>query len=98
MPLRKPRYRFVPRMVEGAPEDTGVYTLYRGSRVLYIGRAAEIRSRLRQHMSGEVCDCSRQATHYSWEIVAQPSARELELLQQQREAAGEWPPCNSHTA
>ncbi len=98
MPLRKPRYPFSPKMVEGAPEDSGVYTLYRGSRVLYIGRAAGIRARLRQHLSGEVCGCSREATHYSWEIVAQPRLRELELLQQQLEAAGELPPCNTHAA
>jgi len=91
------RYPFVPRMVEGAPDDSGVYILYRGSRVLYIGRADSIQARLREHLDGAVCECSRRATHYSWEIVLQPRLRELELLQEQR-AAGGLPPCNAHPA
>lgn len=82
-------------MVEGAPDDSGVYILYRGSRVIYIGRADSIQARLREHLEGFVCECSRAATHYSWEIVLQPRQRELELLQEQR-AAGGLPPCNAH--
>jgi hypothetical protein len=89
-------------MVDGAPRDMGVYTLWRGEQLLYIGRAlggrTTIFSRLDEHMSGAVCRCSRQATHYSWEIVLQPIERELELLQEQRKAAGELPPCNRHSA
>ena len=84
-------------MVEGAPDDSGVYILYRGRRVIYIGRADSIQARLREHLEGAVCECSRAATHYSWEIVLQPRLRELELLQEQR-AAGGLPPCNAHPA
>jgi predicted GIY-YIG superfamily endonuclease len=84
-------------MVEGAPDDSGVYILYRGSRVIYIGRADSIQARLREHLEGAVCECSRAATHYSWEIVLQPRLRELELLQEQRDAGG-LPPCNAHPA
>jgi hypothetical protein len=106
VPLGKSRYPFTGKMIEGAPRDMGVYVLYRGERVIYIGRAmgakpgggSTIHSRLQEHSSGAVCECSRQATHYSWEIVLQPQLRELELLQAQREAAGELPPCNAHSA
>ncbi|HEX6267813.1 MAG TPA: hypothetical protein VFZ81_13075 [Burkholderiales bacterium] len=98
MPLGKPRYPFTRKMIEGAPRDMGVYILYRGSRVLYVGRAAAIQSRLQEHMDGEVCACSRRATHYSWEIVMQPQVRELELLRDERERAGALPPCNAHSA
>jgi hypothetical protein len=49
-------------------------------------------------MNGALCSCSRQATHYGWEIVLQPIERELELLQEQRKAGGELPPCNQHSA
>ncbi len=98
MPLGKSRYAFNRRMVAGAPRDMGVYTLYRGDSVLYIGRAVSIQSRLQDHMDGTVCECSRQATHYSWEIVLQPQARELELLQEELAQAGTVPPCNRHSA
>lgn len=98
MPLGKPRYPFTRRMVDGAPGDAGVYILYRGARVLYIGRAADIRARLREHAAGEVCECSKAATHYSWEIVLQPRVRELELLQEQIELGSGLPPCNAHSA
>lgn len=98
MPLAKPRYAFNRRMVEGAPRDMGVYILYRGSEVLYIGRAVSIQSRLQDHMDGAVCECSRRATHYSWELVLQPHLREAEMLQEQRERAGALPPCNRHSA
>jgi predicted GIY-YIG superfamily endonuclease len=98
VPFGKPRYPFTPRMVGGAPSDMGVYLLYAGRRLIYIGRAADIRARLQEHMRGEVCECSRAASHYSWEIVLQPRMRELELLQEQRAAAGGLPPCNTHEA
>jgi predicted GIY-YIG superfamily endonuclease len=98
VPFGKPRYPFTRRMIEGAPNDTGVYILFRGSRVIYIGRAESVQARLRGHLNGEVCECSRAATHYSWEIVLQPRLRELELLQEQRAAAGGLPPCNAHLA
>lgn len=102
MPIGKTRYSFTRKMVDGAPRDMGVYVLWRDRQLLYIGRAlggsTTIHSRLNDHMSGALCDCSRQATHYSWEIVLQPIVRELELLQEQRDAAGALPPCNQHAA
>ena len=106
MPLGESRYPFTGKMIDGAPRDMGVYVLYRGERVIYIGRAMGARqgggsticSRLQEHMNGGVCECSARATHYSWEIVLQPQLRELELLQAQRETAGELPPCNAHSA
>ena len=89
-------------MVEGAPDDIGVYALWRNDQLLYIGRAMggsiSIQSRLLEHLSGACCACSREATHYSWEIVMQPVVRELELLQEVLRAAGEVPPCNRHDA
>jgi hypothetical protein len=89
-------------MIEGAPRDMGVYALWRDRRLLYIGRAlggsTTIFSRLDEHMSGALCSCSREATHYSWEIVMQPVMRELELLQDHSKSAGALPPCNLHSA
>ena len=89
-------------MIDGAPRDMGVYALWRNKELLYIGRAlggrTTIFSRLNEHMNGALCSCSRQATHYSWEIVLQPIERELELLEEERDAVGELPPCNRHSA
>jgi hypothetical protein len=100
--VAKTRYPFTRNMIAGAPKDMGVYALWRGDRLIYIGRAlgggTTISSRLNEHMSGALCDCSRQATHYSWEIVLQPIVRELELLEEHRKAAGALPPCNLHCA
>jgi predicted GIY-YIG superfamily endonuclease len=98
VPHGKPRYPFIRRMIDGAPGDAGVYILYGGERVLYIGRAGDIRARLREHSEGAMCECSRLATHYSWEIVLQPRVRELELLEEQRRREGALPPCNAHPA
>ena len=86
-------------MIDGAPKDVGVYALWRDEKLLYVGRAlggaSTIASCLDEHLSGARCECSRQATHYSWEIVLQPVARELELLEEQRQIGG-LPPCNQH--
>ena len=102
MPITKTRYPFTRKLVDGAPKDMGVYALWRDEKLLYIGRAlggsTTIFSRLEEHMRGSFCNCSREATHYSWEIQLQPIVRELELLQEQRDAAGEVPPCNRHFA
>jgi hypothetical protein len=102
VPIAKTRYPFTRKMIDGAPNDMGVYALWRDNRLLYIGRAlggsSTISSSLNEHMNGARCDCSRQATHYSWEIVMQPNVRELELLREQQSAAGGLPPCNQHSA
>ena len=102
MPIAKTRYPFTRKMLDGAPKDMGVYVLWRDQQLLYIGcalgGASTISSCLEEHMSGSRCDCSRQATHYSWEIVLQPIVRELELLAEQEKAMGERPPCNLHRA
>jgi hypothetical protein len=88
-------------MIQGAPHDMGVYALWRGEALLYIGRAlggsTTIHSRLHDHMNGAVCECSQQATHYSWEIVLQPIVRERELLHELR-GSGQLPPCNQHAS
>jgi hypothetical protein len=100
--IAKIRYPFTRRMVDGAPADQGVYALWRGADLVYIGRAlggaSTIRSRLLDHMSGAACACTQAATHYSWEIVLQPVVRELELLQDHTQRVGSLPPCNRHSA
>jgi hypothetical protein len=86
------RYRFTRVVIAGAPAEPGVYTLWQNDEVIYYGRAqgeATLRSRLLEQLAAEV-----PATHYGWEISREPAARELELLQQFRQAFGRLPRLN----
>jgi hypothetical protein len=83
------RYRFTRIVVAGAPENAGVYTLWDEEELVYCGRGA-IRSRLQEHLSAGL-----QATHYGWELCADPAAREGELLAEHQRAFGRPPRLNT---
>lgn len=83
------RYRLTRIVVQGAPEDPGVYALWNGDEVVYYGRAASIRARLLEHAERP------GATHYSWEIAADPAAREAELLAEHERVYGRRPRDNA---
>lgn len=83
MPLASPRYDFQPPTLHGAPDDPGIYALYRGAELVCIGVATAtdlkntLRGRLQEHW-----DTKQPAgiTHYQWEISRQPAkARERYL-------------------
>lgn len=84
MPFEMKRYAFTRPVIEYAPyEETGVYVLWAGDEVIYIGRTGasrDIRSCLFEHLDGARGGCTRTATHYSWEITRWDAARETELL------------------
>ena len=86
-------------MVAGAPNDPGVYALWENDELIYYGHArgesATIQSCLQQHLRGET-GCTG-ATHYGWEISANPPAREAELLREYQRAHKRLPRCNSTT-
>jgi hypothetical protein len=95
------RYRFTRIVISGAPDDAGVYTLWDGEELVYYGRAegkgegaTTIRSRLLEHYY----DSSQKPTHYSWELCADPAARELELLAEHERAFGRPPRGNAQAA
>lgn len=61
--------------VDDAPAAPGVYLLYRGHRLIYIGLAAAgatIRERLRYHLRGAGGACTRSATEFDCEASADP--------------------------
>lgn len=93
------RYRFSRTVLQGAPEAAGVYTLWDGEEVVYYGRAmgggATIRSRLFDHYAGRLGAATQGATHYSWEVCADPAAREAELLREYQRAHGRLPRYNA---
>jgi hypothetical protein len=78
MPFGGGRYRFTPSMVEGAPDDPGVYALWENEELIYYGRASAsstIQFALFEHLSGRAGPCTGRATHYGWEITLDPVAQ-----------------------
>ena len=98
MPIASPRYAFNATMVAGAPPDPGVFALWENDEVIYYGRAlgngATIQSRLREHLETGAHGTAA-ATHYGWEIAANPRVREVELLREFQRSYGRLPRCNS---
>ena len=92
-------FPFTASLVAGAPEHAGVFLLWRDGDVIYIGHAlggaANIRSMLVRHLAGEIGPCTRRATHYSWQISADPAALELELLHEYHARNQRLPDCNA---
>lgn len=85
-------------MVAGAPADPGVYALWENEELIYYGHArggsATIQSCLKQHLAGGN-NCTLHATHYGWEIAANPPGREAELVHEFERAYKRLPRCNS---
>lgn len=100
MPIAAPKYRFTRSMAAGAPEEAGVYALWKGDELIFIGRASQaatIRACLVEHLGGS-CPCTRHATHYTWELSLHPAAREAEVLTEFRSRFGRLPRCNEEAA
>ena len=101
MPIASPRYAFNAMMIAGAPPDPGVYALWERDELIYYGRAlgdeVTIQSRLREHLEHGVRGTAG-ATHYGWEIAANPRAREAELLREYQKSHGRLPRCNAGAA
>jgi hypothetical protein len=99
MPIASPRYALTQIMVAGAPGDPGVYALWENDELIYYGHArgesATIQSCLREHLEGRN-SCTRGATHYGWEISANPPMREAELLREFQRANKRLPRCNKN--
>ncbi len=90
------KYQLTRIVLAGAPNESGVYALWKDDEVVYYGRAAggqTIRTRLLQHYSTNV-----DATHYSWEMCRDPAQREAELLREHEETYGHSPRLNAGTA
>lgn len=82
------RYKFTRIVLQGAPEEPGVYALWDGEELVYYGRGV-VRSSLFQHLERTA------ATHYSWEICGNPAAREAELLNEYQRTFGRLPRNNA---
>jgi hypothetical protein len=97
MPLPQKRWPFTRVNLEYAPEDPGIFVLWEGEEVIYIGRAtgSTIKEELLAHQDGARGSCTMKATHYSWEIAALALVREAELLEEFRVLHRRAPRCNA---
>ena len=86
--------------IDHAPEEAGVYALYREDSLIYIGRAegglsmTTIRARLKNHQAGRFGPLTKAATHFRCEVRCDPVARERELLREYERLHGQLPCCN----
>src|SRR3989442_11940783 len=85
MPVRSPKWPFTPAAVEYSPDEWGgVYVLWRGETILYIGSAPDggpsIKGGLPAHPKGERGPRPPEATHYRRGLSPSPKPRQLELL------------------
>jgi excinuclease UvrABC nuclease subunit len=98
MPINAPRHRFTTWQISGAPAAPGVYLLWEGDEVIYIGTTggeASLRARLQDHYARRADP--HDATHFSWEITTLPREREAELLEEFRVANSRFPRCNANS-
>ena len=97
MPISGQRRRFNSWQISGAPPEKGVYALFDGEELVYVGRAyggdMTIRSRLFEHYAKRAAP--HDATHYACEVSAQPAQREAELLLEFERANARLPRWNA---
>jgi hypothetical protein len=95
-------YAFTQTNVNAAPATHGIYVLYTGNEITYIGRAAgdgvTIRSRLQSHLSGNEGPCTKASTQFLAETNSRPISREKELLEWFERENKRLPRCNERRA
>lgn len=94
--LSLPRYPFKRAVIEHAPDDHGVYGLFDGEEVIYIGAAygaATIREVLLRHQDGALGACTMKATAYTWQITRMARARAAAILDGIRGSSSREPRC-----
>lgn len=98
MPINGEKYIFSEENIQKAPQTGGVYELYVGDELIYIGHATgsatTISSRLADHFSGREGRHTQQATSYRREVCRNPAERERALLLGFRSMYRRLPRCN----
>lgn len=93
------QFPFNQQMLDGAPAENGLYSLYSGNELIYIGRAVgvntTIQSRLRDHMSGREGMCTKSASTYGFLITNDGERLEKRYLAEHEQQFGSLPRCNS---
>lgn len=92
-------FRFAEDSISSAPEQEGVYALYQGNELIYIGKAEQggsIKSRLQNHLTGSD-PCTKTATTFRYEVCDNPRHREELYLQVYEVSYLKLPRCNVRT-
>jgi hypothetical protein len=84
--LASPQYSFAPWAIKGAPDDPGLFALYRRGELICIGvaKASSAQDTIRARLLALFEDPANIGiiTHYQWEITSKPELkRELYLKQ-----------------
>lgn len=93
MPLLTRKWHFLDYIVGAAPKDHGVYALWRGSELVFVGVTGpkdDIRACLLRHFDDDRI-VNERVDHFSWELPPDPEARRDELLAQYKAAHGRLP-------
>ena len=95
-----PRYNFNRRMLDNAPDEFGVYALFYGEELVYVGAAqgTSIKACLILHQDGALGECTMKATKYTWEITRHASLRCAEILADAFKRLGHDPICQDKAA
>jgi len=92
---------FTEANVKQSAQESGVYLLYRASRLIYVGIAAQgdtILACLLAHHGGDRGACTQAATEFEYEMSANPAPlRHRHLSAYAERNAGQWPECNMKT-
>ena len=94
MPISLPRQPFTAWRIAGAAARIGVYVLWQGREVVFIGRAiGSLRERLMEHYTRQAKPWD--ATHFGVLACERPAERERELLHAVQRASGRLPRYNA---
>jgi hypothetical protein len=92
------KYTFSQDNVDKSPESMGVYQLYDGDTIIYIGRApgqgSTIRKRLQAHKRGDEGSGTKNATHYKRELCNDPITRQKKEQTEYLNTHAGLPRCN----
>ncbi len=93
MPIEGNRRPFRSKRIDIAPDEPGVYALFRDKELVYIGMSEEsIRVRLQSHKRGDEKPGTKAVSHFKVEPSSRPKKREDQLLREyQREHDGLLP-------
>jgi len=97
MPISGDLFTLSEENISKSPTGIGVYALYEGDELIYIGKAegeGGIRERLQAHKRGDEGSCTQKASDYRRELHNNPSAREIALLGEYKKGHGDLPRCN----
>jgi hypothetical protein len=86
--LASPQYTFAPWAIKGAPDDPGLFALYRRGELICIGiaKGSSAQDTIRARLLALYEDAANAGTitHYQWEITSQPDLKRSLYLKQLR--------------